>query len=336
MRFARPEYLYLLWGVPLLAAFFVWSLRNRRRRLETFVSAGLAPQLSKDFSRGRAVLRAMLLFGFFTFSILALARPQWGARLETVRRHGVDIVAALDTSYSMQAEDIAPSRLEKAKSEIRTLLEKLKGDRFGLVTFAGIAVVQCPLTLDYGAARLFLDVINTDIIPEPGTALASAIETAISAFNAKERKYKVLIIFTDGEDLEGKVDPAVGQAREAGIIIYTVGVGTAEGKPIPVRDEKGDVVEYRKDADGQIVVSRLDETALARIAAETGGRYYRATTSESELDAMYEEISGMEKKELESRLFQSFEDQFQYPLAAAVLCLAAECWISDRRKRHDA
>src|SRR6266568_1568381 len=310
MRFARPEYLHLLWGVPLLAAFFVWSLRNRRRRLETFVSAGLAPQLSKDFSRGRAVLRAMLLFGFFTFSILALARPQWGARLETVRRHGVDIVAALDTSYSMQAEDIAPCRLEKAKSEIRTLLEKLKGDRFGLVTFAGIAVVQCPLTLDYGAARLFLDVINTDIIPEPGTALASAIETAISAFNAKERKYKVLIIFTDGEDLEGK--------------------------PIPVRDEKGDVVEYRKDADGQIVVSRLDETTLVRIAAETGGRYYRATTSESELDAMYEEISGMEKKELESRLFQSFEDQFQYPLAAAVLCLAAECWISDRRKRHDA
>ncbi len=334
MRFARPEYLHLLWGVPLLAAFFVWSLRNRRRRLETFVSAGLAPQLSKDFSRGRAVLRAMLLFGFFTFSILALARPQWGARLETVRRHGVDIVAALDTSYSMQAEDIAPSRLEKAKSEIRTLLEKLKGDRFGLVTFAGIAVVQCPLTLDYGAARLFLDVINTDIIPEPGTALASAIETAISAFNAKERKYKVLIIFTDGEDLEGKVDPAVGQAREAGIIIYTVGVGTAEGKPIPVRDEKGDGVEYRKDADGQIVVSRLDETTLARIAAETGARYYRATTSESELDAMYEEISGMEKKELESRLFQSFEDQFQYPLAAAVLCLAG--WISDRRKRHDA
>src|SRR6059058_1896162 len=163
-----------------------------------------------------------------------------------------------------------------------------------------------------------------------------AIETAISAFNAKERKYKVLIIFTDGEDLEGKVDPAVGQAREAGIIIYTVGVGTAEGKPIPVRDEKGDVVEYRKDENGQIVVSRLDETTLSRIAAETGGRYYRATTSESELDAMYEEISGMEKKELESRLFQSFEDQFQYPLAAAVLCLAAECWISDRRKRHDA
>jgi len=132
------------------------------------------------------------------------------------------------------------------------------------------------------------------------------------------------------------VDPAVEQAREAGVIVHTVGIGTAEGKPIPVRDEKGDVVEYRKDADGQIVVSRLDETTLARIAAETGGRYYRATTSESELDAMYEEISGMEKKELESRLFQSFEDQFQYPLAAAVLCLAAECWISDRRKRHDA
>src|SRR5881396_1924019 len=180
MVFARSEYLHLFWVLPLLVAFLIWSFIDRRKRLESFVSPALAQQLTEDYSRRKAILRALLLVGFYTFVVLALARPQWGARLETVRRHGVDILAALDTSYSMQAEDIAPSRLEKAKSEIRTLLEKLKGDRFGLVTFAGIAVVQCPLTLDYGAARLFLDVINTDIIPEPGTALASAIETAIS------------------------------------------------------------------------------------------------------------------------------------------------------------
>jgi len=332
MLFARSEYLHLFWVLPLLVAFLIWSFIDRRKRLESFVSPALAQQLTEDYSRRKASLRALLLVGFYTFVVLALARPQWGARLETVRRHGVDILAALDTSYSMNAEDVAPSRLEKAKNEVRSLIDKLRGDRIGLVSFAGTAVVQCPLTLDYGAAKLFLDVINTEIIPEPGTALATAIETATSAFSAKERKYKVLVIFTDGEDLEGEVDAAVKKAKEAGVIIYTVGVGTSEGTPIPVRDEKGNVVEYRKDERGQVVVSRLDEANLARIALETGGRYYRASTAEDELNAIYDEISRLEKKELESRLFQNYEDRFQYPLALAVLCLAVETLIGDRRK----
>jgi len=332
MLFARSEYLHLFWVLPVLVAFLIWSFIDRRKRLERFVSPALAQQLTEDYSRRKAILRALLLVGFYTFVVLALARPQWGARLETVRRHGVDILAALDTSYSMNAEDVAPSRLEKAKNEVRSLIDKLRGDRIGLVSFAGTAVVQCPLTLDYGAAKLFLDVINTEIIPEPGTALATAIETATSAFSAKERKYKVLVIFTDGEDLEGEVDAAVKKAKEAGVIIYTVGVGTSEGTPIPVRDEKGNVVEYRKDERGQVVVSRLDEANLARIALETGGRYYRASTAEDELNAIYDEISRLEKKELESRLFQNYEDRFQYPLALAVLCLAVETLIGDRRK----
>ncbi len=332
MNFARPEYLHLLWGLPLLVAFLIWSFMDRRRRLQKFISPSLVTQLTEDYSRRKAVLRALLLSGFYIFGILALARPQWGAKVETVRRHGVDIVVALDTSYSMNAEDVAPSRLEKAKNEIRSFINKLRGDRIGLVSFAGTAVVQCPLTLDYGAAMLFLDVINTEIIPEPGTALAYAIQTATSAFSARERKYKVLIIFTDGEDLEGEVDAAVQKAREAGVIIYTVGVGTSEGMPIPVRDEKGNIVEYRKDERGQVVVSRLDEANLARIALETGGRYYKATTSENELDEIHDEVSKLEKKELESRMFQNYEDRFQYPLALAIFCLAVETWISDRRK----
>jgi Ca-activated chloride channel family protein len=232
----------------------------------------------------------------------------------------------------MHAEDVAPDRLEKAKSEIRGLIERLKGDRIGLVAFAGTAVVECPLTLDYGAATLFLDVANTEIIPEPGTSLATAIQTATSAFIAKETKYKVLVIFTDGEDLEGQVHAAVEKARNAGVIIYPVGIGSPEGKPIPVRDQKGDIVEYRKDSNGQVVISRLDERSLAEIASKTGGRYFRATTSESELDQIYDEISRMEKKQLESRLYQNFEDQFQYPLALAVFCLVAEALIGERRR----
>lgn len=332
MNFARAEYLHLFWGLPILAAFLIWSLRVRRRKLEAFVSPSLVPPLTREFSRRKTVLRACLLLCFVAFGILALARPQWGARMETVRRRGVDIIVALDTSYSMNAEDVAPSRLMKAKNSIRSLIDRLRGDRIGIVTFAGTAVVQCPLTLDYGAAHLFLDVINTEIIPEPGTSLAAAIQSATSAFSAKERKYKVLIIFTDGEDLEGEVESALQKAKESGVILYTVGIGTPEGRPIPIRDENGLVVEYRKDENGNVVVSRLDERTLAQIALETGGRYYRATTSEGELDAMYEEVSGLEKKELESTVFQNFEDRFQYPLVLAVLCLILEIWIGERRR----
>ncbi len=331
MHFARPGFLMLLWLVPALALFFVFALRSRRKRLERLISPALVPQLTTEYSRARTVLRALLLLGAFTFGILALARPQWGARLETVRRRGVDIMVALDTSYSMNAEDVAPTRLAKAKREIHALLGRLKGDRIGLLSFAGTALVQCPLTLDYGAAALFLDMANTETIPEPGTSLAAAIEAANSAFIAKERKYKALVMMTDGEDLQGQVDDAVEKAKAAGIIIYTIGVGTPEGKPIPVRDPQGNIVEYRKDPNGQIVISSLDERALARIAEATGGRYYRATTSESELDELYDEVSQLEKKDLESRLFQNYEDQFQYPLGLALLFLAAEAWITERR-----
>lgn len=331
MHFARPENLHLLWALPILALFFVWSFRRRRRRLEAFVSPRLKERLTGEFSRRKAILRALLLVGFFCFGILALARPQWGMKTDAVRRQGVDVVAALDTSYSMSAEDVAPNRLEKAKSEIRGLINHLKGDRVGLVAFAGTAVVQCPLTLDYGAAMLFLDVANTEIIPEPGTSLAAAIETATSSFIARENKYKVLVIFTDGEDLQGQVEDAVRKARDGGVVIYAVGIGSPEGKPIPVRDPNGDVIDYRKDPEGRIVVSRLDERSLAEITAETGGRYFRATVQEIELDSIYDDISRIEKKQLESRLFRNFEDQFQYPLGLALLCLVLEAWLGERR-----
>ncbi len=332
MHFARIEYLSFLWTIPILGVFLMIMVRARRRRLERFVSPTLAPQLTEDFSRKKVFLRVLLLLLFFVFSIIALARPQWGTKLETLRRRGVDIIVGLDTSYSMNTEDVAPNRLAKAKSEVRALLERLGGDRIGVVTFAGSALVACPLTLDYGAAGLFLDAANTEVIPDPGTSLAAAIETATSAFIAKERKYKVLILLTDGEDLEGQVDAAVDKAKDAGVIIYTVGIGTPQGSPIPVRDQKGDIVEYRKDPNGQVVISTLDERSLAEIAARTGGRYFRATTSENEMDALYDDVSQLEKKDLESRLYQNFEDQFQYPLIVALLCLAGEAWISERRK----
>lgn len=331
MFFARSEYLNLLWGLPALGLFFYWSLSYRRKRLRKAVAPSLLPKLTEEFSRAKAILRAFFLTGFFTFGILALARPQWGARLETVRRQGVDIIAALDVSYSMNTEDVAPNRFEKAKSEIRKLIQRSEGDRIGLIGFAGTATVQCPLTLDHGASDLFLDIAYTGMIDEPGTSLAAAIETATKAFIAKEKKYKVLVLFTDGEDLEGQVDKALKEAKEGGVIIYAVGIGTPQGKPIPIRDRNGIVVEYRKDPEGEVVVSSLDERSLAKIAVDTGGQYFRATTSEKEIESLYDDISRLEKKDLESKLVQNFEDRFQYPLGAAILFFAAGFWISEKR-----
>jgi Ca-activated chloride channel family protein len=332
MIFARSEYLNLLWLLPVLGLFFYWSFRSRRKRLERIIDLSMAPQLAGEFSRAKAILKTILLMGFFAFSILAAARPQWGARIQTIRRQGVDVMAALDTSYSMNAGDVAPNRLEKAKGEIRRLLEKSVEDRVGLISFAGKAFVQCPLTLDHGAALLFLDAADTGMIPEPGTSLASAIRTAVNAFIGKEKKYKVLVLFTDGEDLAGQVDDAVAKAKEAGVIIYTVGIGTPQGSPIAIRDDKGNIIEYRKDPDGKVVVSSLDERSLAEVAAKTGGRYFRASTSENEITALYDDISLLGKKELESKLFMNYEDQFQYPLALAILFLATQLTISEKRK----
>jgi len=332
MHFAQPEILNLLWGAPLLAAFLIGALRRRRRRLEKFVSRALIRQMAEEFSPGKATLRALLLLGFFVFGIIALARPQWGLRMEEVRRRGVDIIVALDTSFSMNAEDVQPSRLYKAKSEVRSLIAGLGGDRLGLVCFAGGAVLQCPLTLDYGAVAMFLDITDTQIVPDPGTSLAAAIETASGSFVASERMYKVLILITDGEDLQGQVDAAVRKARDAGVIVYAVGVGTPEGRPIPVRDAGGNVVEYRKDADGQVVISRLDERSLARIAEATGGRYFRATPSETEIEDIRDEISGMEKKDLEAKVIRNLEDRYQYPLALALGALIIRAWLTERRK----
>ena len=331
MYFARSEFLHFLWAVAALAFLIAWSLRRRRTRLARFAGPH-SPALAADHSRARAILRSMWLLAFFAFGVFALGRPQWGTRTEIVRRKGVDVFIALDTSYSMNTEDIAPSRLASARSHARTLISKLRGDRIGIISFAGSAIILCPLTLDYGAANLFLDAADTGNVTDPGTSLAAAIRTANSAFIARERKFKVLVLLTDGEDLEGKLEDAAARAREAGIIIYAIGIGTPEGRPIPVRDEKGDVVEYRRDPNGQVVVSSLDERSLAGIATQTGGRYFRATTAGGELDTIYGEVSQLEKKEFESRLIQNLEDRFQYPLLAAILLLAAEAWMSERRR----
>jgi Ca-activated chloride channel family protein len=332
IRFADPQFLWGLLAIPLLVGFYLWAARSRSKALERFGNPQLLEKLMIARSPGRRKLKKILVVSGVFFCLLALARPQIGTRLEEVKRQGLDIFVAVDVSRSMLAEDIQPNRLSKARLATAGLINRLEGDRIGLIVFAGEAFVQCPLTLDYGAAKMFLDIIHPDLIPLQGTALGAAIDRAVDSFVQTERKYKVLILITDGEDTVEDPMEAAQRAEKEGVIIFTVGIGSPEGVPIPDFDSAGRNTGYKKDEDGNIVMTRLDSLTLEKIALQTNGKYYQATPSEMELGKIYETVSGMEQKQLSSRIFSQFEDRFQYLLALGLLFLLAELFLPDRRR----
>lgn len=333
MHWGMPVYLNFLLLIPAAIAFFILVGITKRKKIEKFGDIALIEKLSFSKSFAKERVRKVLIIIALSFLILALARPQIGARLTMTKRYGVDIMIAIDTSSSMLAGDIKPNRLEKAKLEISSLMDKLKGDRVGILTFAGDSFMQCPLTLDYSAAKMFLSIIEPGMMPKPGTAIGDAIKKAAEGFTKKERKHKVLILLTDGEDHDTNPVDAANEAKKEGIIIYTIGIGTSKGEPIPVLDETGRIKEYKKDKNGEVVMTKLDEAILRKIALITDGRYYHATANEFELDKIYDEINKMEKKELSNRLFTQYEDRFQYFLGVAFILLCVEFIIGDRKKK---
>lgn len=329
MHIADAQYLHLFWLIPVLGIFYAWTFHQKRKALLRFAEGPLAEQLVRGIGLAKPQLKVVLLLFFLVFSFLALIRPQWGTKLETVRRTGVDIMIALDTSLSMETQDVVPGRLEKAKHEIRSLVDALQGDRVGLVVFAGTSLVSCPLTIDQNAVKLLLDIVDTQVVPKPGSNIGEAIRRATGAFEAKDRSHKVMILVTDGENLEGDPLAAAGEAKEAGIVIYSIGVGTGSGEPIPLRDERGSVIGYKKDQAGSVVVSRLDEATLLEISSITGGQYYRATPNEDEVQKIYQAVSQMDKKEFESKVYLTYVDRFQMPLGVALFLIFVESLISD-------
>ncbi|MBU1318597.1 MAG: VWA domain-containing protein [candidate division Zixibacteria bacterium] len=331
MKFANADILFALFAIPLLVIFFFWAKYARQRARDSFALPSKLSSLAEDYSRTGRVTKHIFLLLALIFLVLAAARPQWGTHAVMLKRQGLDIMIILDTSKSMDAEDMKPSRLEKAKQEIRGIVERLSGDRVGLVLFAGASFVHCPLTLDYSAFNIFMDVVDSDIIETQGTAIGDAVKTAITAFDQSERKYKVIILITDGEDHDTKPIEAAEKAHEEGIRIFTIGIGSVRGEPIPIKNRRGDVVGYKKNEDGSIVMSQLDEQALQRMADVTDGQYYQATAGEIELDRIYDEILGMEKKELEGSLMTQYEDRFQYPLVAGIILLILEFLITDKK-----
>jgi Ca-activated chloride channel family protein len=331
MHLADPQFLHLLWLLPLLTIFYLWSFRQKRKALLRFAEAGLIGQLVRGIGTGKQKLKVVAFLLFLLFTLFALLRPQWGTKLETVRRTGVDIIVALDTSLSMETQDVVPGRLEKAKHEIRALIDALQGDRVGLVVFAGTSLVNCPLTVDQNAVKLFLDVVDTQAIPRPGTNIGDAIRRGIQAFDAPDRRHRVMILVTDGESLEGDPQAAAEEAKQAGVAIYSIGVGTAAGEPIPLRDERGNVTGYKKDETGSVVVSRLDEETLRQVSGTTGGQYFRATPAEEEVEKIVQAVSGMDKKEFESKVYLTYVDRFQIPLGIGLFFIFVESLISDAK-----
>ncbi|MBD3288468.1 VWA domain-containing protein [candidate division KSB1 bacterium] len=331
-RFQNIDLLHLLWLIPVLTVFFILIFRWKKNALKRFGNLELVEKLTASTSRSKQIFKVSLILCSLLFLILSIARPQIGTKLEEVKREGVDIIVALDVSLSMMAEDIKPNRLEKAKHEIASFIDLLEGDRIGLIAFSGIPFVQCPLTLDYSAAKLFLDIMDQSTIPQAGTAISQAITKALETFEQRERKHKVLVLITDGEDHEGEPLKAAEAAEKEGVVIYTVGVGSVKGVPIPLLDERGRNTGFKKNREGNVVTSKLDEITLEKIALQTNGKYFRASGGEDELRKIYDDISRMEKKELASVKFSQYEDRFQYLLIFGILLIVIETFVSERRK----
>ena len=306
-RFVEPAALYLLAAIPLLLFFFASARRARRRALQDFGRLELLQKLFRSVSEGRQLLRFGLALAGALFVVLALARPQFGSRLETVQRRGQDVVVALDLSLSMLAEDIQPNRLAKAKFAVSRFIDLLGGDRIGLVGFAGEAFIQCPLTLDYGAAKLFLRAMGPDIMPVPGTSLSKAITKSLQLLEASQTKNKILVLLTDGEDHEEGIDAAAAQAADRGVVIYAIGIGSLEGTPIPELDSNGRSRGFKKDEQGNIVMTRLNDSNLRILAEETQGRFYLASPGGAELEEIADEIAGMDQSTLLSQQFVQYE-----------------------------
>lgn len=331
-RFAASEMLLAYGLVPLCVAVLWWAHRRTRRDLSRFGESALVARLTATINRRSRAAKAVLLVVTMALIVTALGRPQFGSRVETVRREGQDIMVALDLSASMAAEDIAPNRLDKAKFAIADLIARLEGDRVGLVAFAGEAFVQSPLTLDYGAATLFLNAMDTSMISVQGTNLGQAIDVALQAFAETDRRHRVLVVITDGEDHEGEVDAALERAIDEGVQIYAVGIGSTEGVPIPDVGQDGTPQGFTRDTDGTVVTTRLAEATLQRLAARTDGAYYHASPGGSELLLLAEELSTADGQEFDVEQVTVFDEQYQLFLGLALLLLIAESLLPDRRR----
>lgn len=329
INFAQPTYLLLIFLIPVFFILQALVLSLRRRRIRKMGDERLVSLLMPSYSRAKTWVRLTLFSIGFFFLVIGLSRPQIGAKLKEHKTRGAEIMIVLDVSNSMLAEDYSPNRLERAKLAISRLVDKLRDDRIGLVVFAGNSFVQLPITTDYVSAKMFLGSISTESVTIQGTAIGEAINTAVKSFSAQSEKSRAVIVITDGENHEDDPVQAASQAAQLGVKVYTIGVGSPEGKPIPVGGE------LMKDKDGNIVVTRLDEAVLRDVASAGGGLYVRAGNNEFGLNPIIEDIRKMDDEEFNSIVFEEYDEQFASFLAIALLFFVVEMLVGERRsKRH--
>ena len=330
IRFAHPEYLNALYLLPVMIIIFWLLYKNKNRLLEKFADKELHSIVVSSYSNVKNYFKFGVIIIAFVCLILAAANPQVGTKLQEVKQTGIDVFILLDVSRSMTAEDIKPNRLEKAKYQISNLIQKLQGDRIGLIIFAGKAYIQFPLTTDYSAAGLFLSAVDVNSVPYPGTAINSAINLAVESFDSSATS-KVIIAITDGEDHAGDVMDAVNEAVTKDIKIYTIGLGSTGGVPIPMYNRRGDMIGFKKDNEGNTVLTKLDEAGLKQIAAAGSGKYFRGNNYEDYLDKIYNDLSELKKSEFGVKKVTDYEDRFYYFLIPAIFLLIIELFISEKK-----
>lgn len=326
----QPIYFYILFAIPVIVVVFLLLLIWKRTVQKRFVDKELLKKLSPNRSLFKSVLKVLVLCLAIACLSFALVNPKIGTKLETVKREGVDIVFALDVSKSMLAEDIAPNRLEKSKQLITQIINGLAGDRIGIIGYAGSAFPQVPITSDFSSAKLFLSGMNTDMVSSQGTAITQAIEMAQTFYDDEEQTNRVLFIISDGEDHEGNVSTIAEEAAEKGIRIFTIGVGTLEGGPIPIK-ENGVLQYYKRDQNNEQVITRLSEETLKEIAKTANGEYIDGSNTKVVVDQVKAILNGMDKKEFEAKQFTDFKDQFQWFLAGALFLLVLDVFLLERQ-----
>ncbi len=332
-RLAYESYVYLFALVPIFIVIFLLMMRWKKTAIKRMGDWKVVSPLFANSSSGKPILKFVLMMVALSLVILAICGPQLGSKLTEVKRKGVDIIICLDVSNSMNAEDIKPSRLERSKQAISKLIDNLQGDRIGLIVFAGQAYTQLPITTDYGAAKLFLNSISSAMLPTQGTAIGAAIDLGVASFGDSIKQHNsAIIVITDGENHEDDAIEAAKNARNHGITVHTIGMGSVDGGPIPVFNN-GVRVSYMQDENGQTVITKLDENNLIQIAAAGKGKFVRATNSDDGLALIMNDISKMDKKEFSSKLFTDYEDQFQWVLAIALLVLLIEFTITERKSK---
>ena len=333
MNYAQAQYIpVLIFSSLAIVLFCIWVMKWRNSLMERFAEKSMLEGIAPSFSAKRKILKMALSGMAFLLCILALARPEWGFEWQEVKRTGLDILIGIDVSKSMLARDMRPTRLERAKYAVKDLVRKLGGDRIGLVAFAGTSFLQCPLTIDYNGFLLALDDLNTETIPRSGTSISGVIREAIDILKGADKKFKIFILITDGEELEGDAIKAAGEAAQSGVRIYCVGVGTPEGDIIPTTDERGEK-GYLADRAGQVIKTHLNEDLLKRIAIATGGNYVRATPSDFGLILLYDKsISKLEKRDIEAKMKKHYQERYQIFLGLAVAFLLLEPLISERKR----